>query len=88
MTVLFTNSLILMARYVRQMQSPPSDADVEKLVQEKLGLETQANQDQRTISGLKATMEQLENDLKKSQEVLTMTTNELEALKTIAKPTT
>lgn len=80
-SLLLSNALILMARFVRQVQLPPSDADFEILLQEKDSLETQLTQEQRTTVGLKASIEQLETDLKRMEESLKAKTGELEILR-------
>lgn len=67
-SLILTNSFILLARYARQIQSPPSDQDFDRLMKEKESLEVQNAQDQRAIVNLKSTIQQLEGDLKKWEE--------------------
>ncbi|MDB5038679.1 MAG: hypothetical protein JWQ35_2207 [Bacteriovoracaceae bacterium] len=70
-----------MARYVRQIKTPPTDDDFEALLKEKELAEIQLAQEQRSAVGLKANLEQLEADLKKSEESLKIKAEELEAIR-------
>jgi phage shock protein A len=72
-SIALSNALILLARYVRQVQMPPSDEDYEKLLAEKAGLETQLAQDQRSLSNLKSSLEQVEKELaNKTAEIISL----------------
>lgn len=64
-SLLLSNALVLLARYVRQVQQPPRDEDFEKLLEEKSQLETQLAQEQRALANAKASIEQLEAEIQK-----------------------
>lgn len=70
MSILLTNALILMARYIRQVSYPPTDLDFQRMLLEKREAETQLAQEQRTSEGLKANMSKLESELKTKEEEL------------------
>ena len=86
-SLMLSNALILMARYIRQVQSPPTDSDFEILLKEKETIEVQLAQEQRSVAGLKGNIEQLEADLKKMEESLKTKTEELDGLRTAAART-
>lgn len=88
MSLFLSNALILLARFARQMKSPPSDADFEALMTEKSNLETQLSQEQRSAAALQATIDQLEKDLKKQEDIVKIQTQELENLKAQASSQT
>jgi predicted nuclease with TOPRIM domain len=81
MSLLLTNALILMARYIRHVKSPPTDRDFENLIREKEAVETQLAQEHRTIEAMKASMEQVESEFKRMEESLKVKVQELDQLK-------
>src|SRR5689334_12143711 len=80
-SLVLTNALILLARFAKQIQAPPTDEDFDRISKEKENLELQTAQDQRAIVNLKSTIQQLESELKKWEEKTNSS-----AVNTIAPP--
>lgn len=87
LSIVLFNVLILLARFVRQIKTPPVDEDFERLVSEKNELKVQADQGQSEAVQLKERLEQLEATNKKLEESLQQVNQELENLKK-AQPAT
>lgn len=80
------NSLLLLARYVRQTRSAPIDEDFEKIILEKAELKALADQEHSEVTGLTERVQKLEEDIKKMEESLNQKTQELENLKRAPAP--
>lgn len=80
-SIVLFNALILLARFVRQIKSPPVDEDFERLMSEKNELQVHADKEHAEALQLKDRLQQLEEANKKLEESLQKVNQELENLK-------
>jgi len=73
--------LLLLARYVKQTKSAPVDADFEVLLQEKQALLQQSDQVAQDLVNAQTQIKSLEEELKKTQELVQSKSAEVESLK-------
>ncbi len=78
---LLFNSLILLARYVRQVKEPPSDEEFEALNKERKQLELDLEVQKQEVIDAEERFKKLEERLQKTEDTLQQKLTELQALK-------
>lgn len=75
------NSLLLLARYARQIKVPPQDDEFDALLSDNKSLQSKVDASDGEMSDLKAKIGQLEQEIKKAEEALAAKATELDAAK-------
>lgn len=80
-SILLFNSLILLARYVRQVKEAPKDEEFDSLLKERKQLELDLELQKQEVLDAEERFKKLEERLQKTEDTLQQKLTELQALK-------